>query len=107
MMVSRLEVGRLKEMLDHGEDLVVLDVREPEEIAFATMPGAVAIPMGDIPQRLAELDAARPTAVLCHHGMRSAQVAAFLVQSGFVQVWNVAGGIDAWSNLIDPSVRRY
>ncbi len=106
-MVSRLEVTRLKEMLDHGEMLVVLDVREPEEIAFATFRGAISIPMGEIPTRFGELDAETPIAVLCHHGMRSAQVAAFLVQNGFQKISNVAGGIDAWSNLIDADVPRY
>ena len=67
----------------------------------------VAIPMNEIPARLAELDPARPVACLCHHGARSQRVAAFLAQQGFAEVANVAGGIDAWSATREPAVPRY
>ena len=63
--------------------------------------------MGEIPARLAELDAATPVACLCHHGARSQRVAQFLAGNGFTQVANIAGGIDAWSAERDPSVPRY
>lgn len=91
---------------------VLLDVREPWERQTASVsPGGctlVAIPMHEIPARLAELDAdGHRIACLCHHGGRSQQVALFLQHHGFAQVANVAGGIDAWSLTVDPTVPRY
>jgi len=90
---------------------LVLDVREPSELRTASItPGdyeLVAIPMGSVPQRLAELDPARPVACLCHHGGRSVQVATFLAARGFTQVANIAGGIDAWSQELEPAIPRY
>lgn len=90
---------------------VLLDVREPWEIALASIrvPEAptLCIPMQQIPARLGELDPARPIVCVCHHGMRSAQVAAFLLRHGFDDVINLAGGIDAWSAQVDPAVPRY
>jgi rhodanese-related sulfurtransferase len=89
----------------------VLDVREPWERQTASVAPQgfelVAIPMGELPGRLDELDPARPIACLCHHGMRSLRVAGFLAQQGFEQVANITGGIDAWSHECDPSVPRY
>ena len=67
----------------------------------------VAIPMGQLPMRLTELDPNRPTACLCHHGIRSLRVAAFLMQNGFDQVANITGGIDAWSHERDSAVPHY
>ncbi len=91
--------------------VVYLDVREPWEIATAAVsaPGArvVCMPMREVPSRLAELDPAQPVVCICHHGARSAQVVAFLERSGFESVYNLAGGIDAWSQDVDPSVARY
>ena len=90
---------------------VVLDVREPEELQIASiLPDGfelLVIPMNDVPARLAELDAGRPVAVLCHHGGRSQRVAMYLASNGFATVANVAGGIDAWSLERDASVPRY
>jgi rhodanese-related sulfurtransferase len=90
---------------------VVLDVREPWELQTACVREdgfkLLCIPMREIPGRLAELDPAQPVACLCHHGMRSLQVANYLVQSGFSEVVNLQGGIDAWSHELDPSVPRY
>ncbi|MDP9897014.1 rhodanese-related sulfurtransferase [Variovorax boronicumulans] len=89
---------------------VLLDVREPWELQTASVAPAgftlVAIPMNEIPGRLAELGEGQRIACLCHHGARSQRVAAFLNQNGFDQLANVAGGIDAWSSH-DPSVPRY
>lgn len=94
----------------HGP-AVVLDVREPHEVQTASIQAdgfeLVCIPMGVIPPRLHELDAARPIACLCHHGGRSMQVAAFLSSRGFAHVANIAGGINAWSAEVDPRVPRY
>ncbi len=91
--------------------VVFLDVREPWEVATAAIaaPDArlVLVPMREIPARLAELDPVQPVVCICHHGARSAQVVAFLERSGFESVYNLAGGIDAWSQDVDPSVARY
>jgi rhodanese-related sulfurtransferase len=90
---------------------VVLDVREPWELQTASVaPDAfdlVAIPMGEIPARLAELPKDRPIACLCHHGMRSQRVALFLAHQGYTDVANIAGGIEAWSRDHDPAVPLY
>lgn len=90
---------------------LLLDVREPWELQTACVREdgfeLLRIPMREVPARLAELDPARPTAILCHHGMRSQQVANYLAQSGFTDVVNLQGGIDAWSQDIDPTVPCY
>ncbi len=90
---------------------VVLDVREPWELALASVrPEGFelrAIPMGDIPARLQELPDDAPIVCLCHHGMRSMQVAVFLQRQGFENVLNLQGGIDAWSRELDAAVPRY
>ena len=90
---------------------VLLDVREPHEIAFASVKPSgftsLAIPMGAIPSRLAELNPDQPIACLCHHGGRSMQVASFLMARGFTQLVNVAGGIHAWSAELDSSIPTY
>ena len=91
--------------------LVLLDVREPWEVALAAIevPGATTrfVPMREIPARLGELDPAQPVVCICHHGARSAQVVAFLERMGFASAYNLAGGIDAWSRDVDPGVARY
>jgi rhodanese-related sulfurtransferase len=90
---------------------LVLDVREPWELQTASVRAdgfeLVSIPMGELPQRLAELDPARPVACLCHHGARSLRVAAFLEHNGFERLANITGGIDLWSAEMDPQVPRY
>jgi rhodanese-related sulfurtransferase len=91
--------------------VVVLDVREAWEIQTACVTAQgfelLTIPMHTIPPRIAELNRDQPIAVLCHHGARSMQVAAFLVQQGFSHVANIAGGINAWSSQVDTSVPTY
>ena len=94
---------------------VVLDVREPWEVKTASVRedgfSLLSIPMREIPARLAELrdtlGTDQPIACLCHHGMRSLQVANFLAQSGFSKVVNLQGGIDAWTHQVDASIPRY
>ena len=101
----------LKTAAEGGVTPVVLDVREPWELQTASVKPEgftlLAIPMNDIPARLAELDAAAPIACLCHHGARSLRVATFLAQNGFDGVVNVTGGIDAWAAARDAGVPRY
>jgi len=87
---------------------LLLDVREPWEYATANLPGAVLMPMGDVPSRAhQELDPDQPIVVLCHHGARSLSVTMWLREQGFEHVQSLAGGIDRWSRVIDPSVPRY
>jgi len=96
-------------MREAGEDFVLLDVREPREIAVAAIGGAVVVPMGEIKSRLSELEAQaeEKIVVICHHGARSMQVTAFLRQNEFDDVASMAGGIDLWSRDIDSAVPRY
>ena len=90
---------------------LLLDVREPWEVALAAIHidglPSLALPMNSVPQRCGELDPAQPVVCICHHGARSAQVVAFLERQGFEAVYNLAGGIDAWSVQVDPGVPRY
>ena len=94
-----------------GQQPLVLDVREPWELQTARVTPEgfelLAVPMGSVPQQLATLDPERAVACLCHHGMRSLQVAHFLTQNGYTEVSNITGGIDLWSAERDPSVPRY
>jgi rhodanese-related sulfurtransferase len=105
--VNEISVAELARRHAAGEDFLLLDVREPDEIATASIPWATVIPMGEIPDRIGELPADKPIAVLCHAGGRSARVTAYLNQNGLTNAVNVAGGIDAWSTSIDPTVPRY
>jgi rhodanese-related sulfurtransferase len=109
---EKMEIGEifpeeLSERLNRGERPLILDVREPEEITIASFPGATHIPMGEIPSRVTELDPDQETVVVCHHGIRSAQVAMYLARVGFEHVSNLSGGIDLWSATVDPAVPRY
>ena len=106
-MISEISVTDLSRRIAGPDAPVVLDVREPQEIALARFPGAVEIPMQSVPSRMAELDRNAEIFVLCHHGMRSAHVADYLAEQGFTRVGNVTGGIDAWALMVDPSVPRY
>lgn len=98
----------LKRRLDAGEKITVLDVREPHEQKIATIAGtSTSIPMGEIPARMQELNENDEIVVYCRSGNRSARVVEFLQDSGFEHVWNLQGGIRAWSDEIDPSVTKY
>jgi len=89
--------------------MLLLDVREPEEVAKASIEGARAVPLADLEARLGEIEAwrDRPVVVHCHHGGRSAQACAELARLGFSQVENLDGGIEAWSLTVDDGVPRY
>lgn len=113
MMMKQLSGHDLLAM--RAESPLLLDVREPWEFALAAIQvdglRTVHVPMNEIPGRLDELDDSRtraqPVVCICHHGMRSAQVVAFLERQGFEAVYNLAGGIDAWSEQVDAGVPRY
>lgn len=107
MAVRPIEPSELKRRLEAGEELVLLDVREPDEVAICRIEGSLNVPMSEITARLAELDPDRPTVCICHHGIRSANVAAALERLEFDQLYNLAGGIDRWAEEVEPSMGRY
>lgn len=90
-----------------GEKLQLVDVREVWEFNTASIRGSVLIPMGEVASRVAEIDNEADVIVICHHGGRSMQVAAFLEREGFSRVHNLTGGVDAWARTIDPLMPTY
>ena len=104
--IPQLSVKELKKRIDAGEEVFILDVREPYEYQIANI-GGTLIPQNDVPQRLAEIDRDREIVVQCRSGARSQRIAEFLKQSGYPRVVNLAGGILAWSDEIDPKVQKY
>jgi len=104
--IPQLSVKALKQRIDGGEDVFLLDVREPYEYQIAQIGGKL-IPQNDVPQRLAEIPRDREIVVQCRSGARSQKIAEFLKQSGYPRVVNLAGGILAWSDEIDPKVQKY
>ena len=104
--IPQITVKELKRRIDVGEDVQLIDVREPYEYQIAQIGGKL-IPQNDVPQRLAEIDRDREVVVHCRSGARSQRIAEFLKQSGYPRVVNVAGGILAWSDEIDPRVQKY
>jgi sulfur-carrier protein adenylyltransferase/sulfurtransferase len=104
--VPELTPRELKEKLDRGEDIFVLDVREPHEYQICNLHGHL-IPLGELPRRVHELDSAREIVAHCKSGKRSAQAVDFLRQAGFRKIYNLRGGILSWSTEVDPSVPRY
>ena len=104
--IPQLSVKDLKKRMDAGENLFILDVREPFEYQIANIGGKL-IPQGEVPQRLAEIDRDREIIVQCKSGGRSQRIAELLKQSGYPKVANLSGGILAWSDQIDPSVPKY
>jgi adenylyltransferase/sulfurtransferase len=104
--VPQITPVELKQRIDAGEDVFILDVREPFEYQIANIGGKL-IPQNDVPQRLAEIDREHEIVVQCKSGGRSQRIAEFLVQSGYPKVANLAGGILAWSDQVDPKVPKY
>lgn len=102
-----IDVATLAAWRAGGRPHTVLDVREPWEVAFAAFPGALAVPMREIPARVAELPRDVPLVVLCHHGSRSLRVTYWLRAQGMAQAVNLRGGIDAWSSQIDATIPAY
>lgn len=102
-----LQPQELKEKMDRGDDLLLLDVREPWEHALASLPDSVLVPLGQLHNNLEEMDPDAEIVAYCHHGIRSLQAVAVLKTSGLKKVKHLAGGIDAWSRQVDPRVRRY
>lgn len=107
-MDYEITVEEVKSKLDQGEQFLLLDVREPWEFEVAHMNGAKLMPMGEVPARAhQELDPEDHIVVICHHGVRSMNVTAWLRQQGFEKVQSMRGGIDAWSRRMDQKVPVY
>lgn len=105
--IPEISVEDLKARMDRNDDFVLLDVRESFEREIATIPGAIHIPLGEIPARFGELDSASEIVIHCRSGVRSANALEFLRDAGFSKLWNLEGGILAWSERVDPSVPVY
>jgi len=109
--MKTMQASELAGLAQAGTAPLLLDVREPWELATARLQPAgttlLHIPMREVPARLAEIPKAQPVVCICHHGARSAQVVAFLMRQGHADVYNLVGGIDAWSAEVDALVPRY
>ena len=106
--MQEITASELKALMDAGTDIQLIDVRQPDEYAFASIKGAKLIPLGEIISRMNEIDPNRDTVIHCKMGGRSARAIDALQRSGFKgNLRNLAGGITAWSNEVDPSVKKY
>ena len=106
--MQEMTVSELKARMDAGDDIQLIDVRQPDEYAIARIEGAKLIPLSEFMGRIGEIDEGRETVVHCHTGFRSARAIQALEQSGFEgSLANLVGGIAAWSNEVDPGVPKY
>jgi adenylyltransferase/sulfurtransferase len=106
--VEEITATELKQRIDSGDDLQIIDVREPNEYETARIPGTTLIPLGEVVGRRGEIDESRETVVHCKGGVRSAKAIEALQRAGFRgRLLNLKGGITAWSNEVDPSVPKY
>ncbi len=105
--MRQLRPSELQQYLNAGHQPLLLDVREPCEFAICHIAGSELLPMRQIPTALPQLNPQQEIVVICHHGVRSLQVARFLEYSGFLQVINLYGGIDLWAQEVDPSMPTY
>ena len=106
--MPEITATELKQRLDNGDDIQIVDVREDNEVAIAKLPNSIHIPLAQVLNRMSEIDPARETVVHCKMGGRSARAIDALKRSGFTgNLLNLAGGITAWSNDVDPSVPKY
>ena len=102
-----ISVEELKEKRDRGEMPALLDVREPHEYAFSDLPGSIKVPLGTLPRSLEKIPKDRELVVYCRSGARSANAVQFLQQVGYEKAVNLAGGVNAWAERIDPTMRKY
>lgn len=106
--MQEITATELKKRMDAGEDVQIVDVRQPDEFEYAKIEGAKLIPLGEIMRRIDELDDSRELILQCKAGGRSAQAIQFLTRAGYKgEMTNLAGGITAWSNEVDPTVPKY
>ena len=108
-MIQQIHPLEVKAKLDSNEPMVLLDVRQPEEYAICKLANSQLVPLGELPRRVEEVEIEPGTLVVvyCHHGVRSISGAMMLLQAGFKNVASMSGGIEAWSQLVDPTVPRY
>ena len=104
--IPEITAREVKARQDHGEDLFILDVREPHEYQICNLKGKL-IPLGELPRRVHELDSSREMVVHCRSGKRSAEAIQFLQKAGFKKLWNLKGGVLAWADEVDPSMPKY
>jgi adenylyltransferase/sulfurtransferase len=104
---ATITAPELKAMLDRGDDLLLVDVREPGEYEIVRIPGSILVPKGDLPARLAELPMDKPVVLYCKTGVRSAEALALLKGAGFSSAKHVQGGVTAWAHQVDPSLPTY
>lgn len=105
--MQQITAPDLAQLLSSGHPVHLLDVREPWEVALVSLPDSLHVPMGEIPSRLNEVRTDKSVVCICHHGVRSMQVAYFLEHNGFEGVYNLQGGIDAWAREVDPQCTTY
>ena len=106
--MPEITATELKQLVDSGADVQIVDVREPNEVAIASIPNSIHIPLAQVINRMSEIDPQRDTVVHCKMGGRSARAIQALKQAGFTgKLTNLKGGITAWSNEVDPSVPKY
>jgi rhodanese-related sulfurtransferase len=106
--MQEITAVELNQRLQAGEPLpLLLDVREPHEFRYCRIEGSVNMPMNQVFSGHASLDPQRETVVICHHGMRSAQVASFLISHGYSNIANLTGGVAAWARQVDSSMPTY
>jgi rhodanese-related sulfurtransferase len=108
-MIAQIHPQELQAKIEAGETVYLLDVRQPNEHEYASIEPCVLIPLGELAGRMEEVEPPEGAMVVvyCHHGVRSLSGAAILQQAGFKNVASLSGGIEAWSVLVDPKVRRY
>ena len=106
-MLPEITPDQLKEKLDAGEDIQLIDVREPIEFQICHLP-SILIPLGNIPKEFTQITKTKPVVVICHHGFRSAQAIQYLSQrQGYTNLLNLKGGLHAWAQQIDPNMPVY
>ncbi|MEW5009818.1 MAG: rhodanese-like domain-containing protein [Cycloclasticus sp.] len=106
--MQHISVSELKQLIDSEQTTpLLLDVREPHEFECCRIEGSQLMPMQSVPGHLDQLDKEQAIVTICHHGMRSQQVAQFLVQNGFSNITNLSGGVDAWAQQVDLDMPRY
>jgi rhodanese-related sulfurtransferase len=102
-----IDIAALERLRANGEDLVIIDVREPWECEICSIAGSLCIPLDELPARMSELGDAGTLVLVCHHGVRSLQAAIWLRRQGFENAVSLSGGIDAWASELEPTMRRY
>jgi len=105
--MPEITATELKQRLDNGDDIQIVDVREAHEVAVAKIPNTIHIPLGQVLNRMSEIDSNKETVVHCKMGGRSQQAVDLMKQNGFKHALNMTGGITAWSDKVDPTVPKY